>query len=224
MKKAVILLSGGMDSSTLLHYAKQTLGVTTIRALSFDYGQKHSRELDMARWQAVALGIEEHTVLDASFLKGLFAGGSALTDDAIPVPELKMLSPDELSQPPTYVPNRNMILLAIAAAHAEATGVADILYGAQAQDEYGYWDCTTDFLTRLNTTLSLNRKTPVTVHAPFIAMKKADILKQGLKLGVDYAHTWSCYCGASKPCGKCPTCVERTAAFAAVGLPDPLLS
>jgi len=97
-----------------------------------------------------------------------------------------------------------------------------VFYGAQAQDEYGYWDCTSEFVRRINHVLALNRATPVTVHAPFVMLKKAETVKLGIELGVDFSRTWSCYRGGEKPCGVCPTCVERANAFAAAGAPDPL--
>lgn len=222
MRTAVVLLSGGLDSTTLLHYMKQRLGIGCAFALSFDYGQKHSRELEMAQWQAKAAEIEEHRVVDMSFMKELLTGGSALTDEAIEIPDLAQLTAQERSQPPTYVPNRNMMLLSLAAAFAEAKGVADIFYGAHMRDQYGYWDCTNEFLKRMNRLLALNRGKPMTVHAPFIKMGKADVLRCGLEMGLDYARTWSCYHGAARPCGRCPTCVERAEAFRELGLTDPL--
>jgi len=222
MKKAIVLLSGGMDSSALLHLVKKQLGAGAIHALSFNYGQKHSRELAMARWQAKAAAVKDHCTVNASFLKTLFAGGSALTDSRIAVPDLAELSASQLDQPPTYVPNRNMILLALAAAYAESKGIEDVFYGAHAQDQYGYWDCTRKFIHNINRVLSLNRRKPVTIHAPFIGMKKIEILKAGLRLGVDFSRTWSCYRGGRRPCGKCPTCVDRLAAFLQAGIEDPL--
>ena len=224
VKRGVVLLSGGLDSSTLLHYVCRRLGSASVYAVSFLYGQKHSRELTMARWQARAAGVAEHRIIDLSFLKDVIRGASALTDEAIPIPALSAIPRSRRSQPPTYVPNRNMILLAVAAAYAEARGVTDVFYGAQAQDEYGYWDCTPGFLSRMNRTLSLNRSKPVRVHAPFIRMRKSEELQVGLDLGVDYAHTWTCYRGGRQPCGTCPTCVERATAFREVGMRDPLLT
>ena len=221
---AVILLSGGMDSTTLLHYAKATLSIPRLRALTFLYGQKHSREVEMARWQAQAVGVEEHRIVDIRFFADLVAGGSALTDGRIEVPDLAALAAGDLRQPPTYVPNRNMMLLAMAAAHAEAAGIADVFYGAQTQDAYGYWDCTPEFVERVNRVLALNRGRPVTLHAPFMRMRKAEELRIGLELGVDYSHTWTCYRGEETPCRRCPACVEREAAFREVGRTDPLLA
>ncbi len=220
--KAVVLLSGGLDSSTLLHYVIQRLAVSEVYALSFVYGQKHRCELTAAAWQAQAAGVKAHDIVDMNFFGALIPGGSALTDARIEVPRLVDLPESELSQPPTYVPNRNMMLLSVAAAYAEARGVTRLYYGAQTQDSYGYWDCTPDFLERVNAVLALNRRQPVTVLAPFVGLRKADEIRLGLELGVDYAHTWTCYCGGSTPCRTCPSCMERAAAFVEVGIPDPL--
>jgi len=219
---AVVLLSGGMDSSVLLHHVAKTLGRRPVHAVSCDYGQRHVRELECAAWQALAAGAEHHRVLDVAFLGDLVKHGTALVRGGADVPDLARVAESDRQQPPTYVPNRNMILLAMAAAYAEARGIADVYYGAQAQDEYGYWDCTAEFVERLNQVLALNRRTPVVVHAPFAAMRKAESLRLGLELGVDYAHTWSCYRGGGTACGTCPTCVERLNAFREAGVPDPL--
>jgi 7-cyano-7-deazaguanine synthase len=224
MHQAVVLLSGGMDSATLLHAVCRRRGMRRVCALSFDYGQKHARELSMARRQARAAGVREHRVLDCRFLGALVAGGSALTDDAIPVPDLADLAATQEDQPPTYVPNRNMILLALSSAFAEAQGIADVFYGAHRQDRYGYWDCTPEFVSRLNGALALNRRNPIRIHAPFARMLKADIVRLGIELGVDFARTWSCYRGGRRPCGACPTCVERAGAFRAADVIDPLVA
>ncbi len=218
---AVVLLSGGMDSSVLLHYAARRLGRAPIHAISYHYGQRHLRELACARFQAVAAGAE-HRIIDLSFLGPLLAPGSALIAGGADVPDLEELAPEQLAQPPTYVPNRNMMLLSMAAAYAEAQGVRDVFYGAQAQDEYGYWDCTAAFLERINAVLALNRKDAVRVHAPFVSKPKVETVRLGLELGVDFAQTWSCYRGGARPCGACPTCVERNNAFEAAGVSDPL--
>ena len=221
--RAVVLLSGGVDSSTLLHYVIRKLGASEVHALSFLYGQKHKREIDAAAWQASAAGAASHDVVDMSFFGALIPGGSVLTDAAVAVPRLEDLGHEVMSQPPTYVPNRNMMLLSVAAAYAESRGVRDLFYGAQTQDRYGYWDCTPEFLERINAVLALNRKPPVMVHAPFVWMRKAEELQLGLELGVDYAHTWTCYRGGDVPCGECPSCVERAGAFKEIGLADPLI-
>ena len=225
-EKAVVLLSGGLDSSVLLHYVKQRLGVDTVHALSFDYGQRHAVELDCAAWQATQAGAR-HAIVPLSFLGPMLAPGSTLLAAGAPVPDLADLSSEQLTQPPTYVPHRNLLLLSLAAAYAEANGISDVYYGAQAQDEYGYWDCTQEFLTRINAVLALNRATPVLIHAPFVSNDKAANIALGSSLGVDFAHTWTCYRGGDgqtepRPCGTCPSCVERLQAFARAGAADPL--
>jgi 7-cyano-7-deazaguanine synthase len=215
LHRAAILLSGGMDSSTLLFHVKRTLGAREIHALSFVYGQKHARELEMARWQAQAADVYRHQVWDLLEL-GRMAAGSALTDPAADVPDMDAIPEDERRQPVTYVPNRNMVFLSLAAAYAEAHGIEDVFYGAQQQDEYGYWDCTEPFVERINAVLALNRRRPVRVHAPFAAMTKAAVLRLGRQLQVDYDHTWTCYRGGTTPCGTCPSCAERNRALRAV--------
>ncbi len=220
MKKAVVLLSGGMDSVTLLHYVKQKLNVEELYALSFVYGQKHVCELEMARWQASAAGVLVHRVIDISFFGEMIHGSSALTDVDLAVPDLDSVDEEHLDQPITYVPHRNLVMLSLTASYAEALGATDIFYGAQAQDEYGYWDCTSEFVEKLNVVLDLNRLDAVTVHAPFTEKSKTDIVKIGMELGVDYDHTWSCYRGGDKPCGTCPSCVEREKAFSSADSAD----
>ena len=220
---AVVLLSGGIDSSVLLHYVMRKLRRAPVYALSFHYGQRHERELECARFQALAAKAATHEFVDLSFLGPMLSAGSTLLAGGAPVPDLKDLAPADLAQPPTYVPNRNMMLLSIAAAYAEARGVKEIYYGAQAQDEYGYWDCTRDFLERINEVLALNRRTIVRIIAPFVEERKAETVRIGLELGVDFAHTWSCYRGGDTPCGACPTCIERANAFLEARAGDPLL-
>ena len=218
----VVLLSGGMDSATLLHLVVHAIANGPVYALSFDYGQRHRRELECAAWQAKAAGVAAHRVVDVSFFGELVKDGTALVGGGADVPDLADLDAAQRDQPPTYVPNRNMMLLSMAVAYAEAQGAGDVFYGAQAQDEYGYWDCTLDFIERINAVLELNRRESIGVMAPFIFVSKADILRMGLSRGVDYSRTWSCYRGEDVACGTCPTCVERLKAFAEVGVEDPL--
>ncbi|NJN54567.1 MAG: 7-cyano-7-deazaguanine synthase [Anaerolineae bacterium] len=158
--------------------------------------------------------------MDLSLLRPLFAH-SALVDEGTAVPAIQDVLGDP--QPATYVPNRNMIFLALAAAYAETNGVSDIYYGAQQHDMYGYWDTTPQFLAGLNDVYSLNRKTPIHIQAPFVQRSKADILRLGFEMGVDYSQTWSCYEGQEVACGRCPTCGERLQAFAEVGVVDPIV-
>jgi 7-cyano-7-deazaguanine synthase len=218
MNDCVVIVSGGMDSVTLLHYlvkvAKRRPAV-----ISFSYGQKHIKEVALAQENARILGCAEHLVCDLSTMRDLFRT-SALVASDLNVPTIDTVQGD--SQPITYVPNRNMIFLALAAAYAESHGAREVFYGAQRHDLYGYWDTTPDFLDRLNAVHALNRKMPIRIEAPFVNFSKADILRQGLEIDVDYAKTWSCYEGQSLACGICPTCAERLAAFAEIGIADPI--
>jgi 7-cyano-7-deazaguanine synthase len=220
---ATVLISGGLDSTVLLHMVAKKLGAEPIYALSFDYGQKHPKELAMAKWQCDRVpSVAEHIVTSLPDFAALVSGASSLVSGGGDVPDLSDVPEAERDQPPTYVPNRNMILLSLAAAFAESRGCEVLYYGAQAQDEYGYWDCTDEFIRRINDVLSLNRRNPVRVEAPFAHLRKSEEIRLGLELGVDFAHTWTCYRGGAKPCGLCPTCVERLNAFAEVGMTDPL--
>jgi 7-cyano-7-deazaguanine synthase len=218
MINSVAIVSGGMDSVTLLHYLVK-IEKSTPTIMTFVYGQKHEKEVTFAQAQANLLGCTQHLVLDISFLSLLFTS-SALISDHLQIPNMADVVGDP--QPLTYVPNRNMIFLALAAAYAETQGVTNVYYGAQNHDMYGYWDTTPDFLQRLNDVFALNRKTPIEVKAPFVNYSKTDILHLGLELGVDYSQTWSCYEGKEAACGQCPTCAERLQAFANAGIPDPL--
>lgn len=218
MPDCVVIVSGGMDSVTLLHHLVQT-EKRQPAVMTFRYGQKHVRELACAQHHAALLNCQPHVIADLEPLRAVF-GGSALVDAAVDVPDMAAVTGDP--QPVTYVPNRNMIFLALAAAFAESLEASTVYYGAQQHDLYGYWDTTPDFLERLNQVYALNRKTPVRIEAPFVRHSKADLLRVGLALGVDYGQTWSCYRGEALACGRCPTCAERLQAFAEVGIPDPL--
>ena len=224
MDKCVILLSGGMDSVTLLHYVVNTLNCDEVYALSFNYGQKHSRELEEAAWNCRKFPqVKEHRRMNLEFMRGILEGSSSLVGDKIDVPDLDSISEEDLDQPVTYVPNRNMMLLSLAASYAETRGCRQIFYGAQAQDEYGYWDCTAEFLEKINQVLGLNRRDSVTINAPFVSKSKGEVVKLGLENGVDFSHTWTCYRGGVRPCGTCPSCMERSLAFSKAGCADPLL-
>lgn len=219
---ALILLSGGMDSTVLLHEIIKKQHKNPVHAIAFDYGQRHKRELDCARYQAQALNTASFKIINMNFLGELLASGTSLVTAGAEVPDLADLDDTELSQPPTYVPNRNMMLLSLAAAYAESINIRDIYYGAQAHDEYGYWDCTQEFLTKINTLLALNRRDAITIHAPFVTLKKHQLVTLGNTLQVDFAQTWSCYKGKEKPCQTCPTCIERANAFQQAQTQDPL--
>jgi 7-cyano-7-deazaguanine synthase len=218
MTDCVAIVSGGMDSVTLLHYLVKERGLETA-VITFLYGQKHAKEVELAREQARLLGCGEHVVLDLGVLRPLFTT-SALVADDIAIPTIADVTGDP--QPATYVPNRNMIFLALAAAYAESHEANTVYYGAQSHDMYGYWDTTPEFLAQLNQVYGLNRKMPIQIEAPFVHYSKTDILRKGLELGVDYGRTWSCYEGQTAACGQCPTCAERLQAFANVGVQDPV--
>ena len=218
MKKAVVLLSGGLDSATVLAIAKSQ-GYACY-CLSLDYHQRHIAELEAAKRVALALGAAEHRIVQ--FDMGGF-GGSALTDSRIAVPE----TPSE-GIPVTYVPARNTIMLSLSLAWAEVLGAQDIFIGVNALDYSGYPDCRKEYVEAFQRMANLATKSaiegkPLTVHAPLIDLNKAEIIRCGHALGVDYGLTVSCYQAdsAGRACGVCDSCRFRQAGFAAAGLPDP---
>lgn len=218
-ERAVILLSGGLDSATCLAIARD-MGFETY-ALSVAYGQRHAAELGAARRIAAALGAREHRV--ASVELGQF-GGSALTDDTIPVP----VEGSTGGIPVTYVPARNTVMLSIALAWAEVLGANHIFVGVNAVDYSGYPDCRPEFIAAFETMANLATKagvegTRLRIHAPLIALSKADIIRRGSALGVDYGQTVSCYQAddAGRACGICDACRLRRAGFEAAAIPDP---
>jgi 7-cyano-7-deazaguanine synthase len=214
----VVLLSGGLDSATVLAIAREQ--GFDCHALSLDYGQRHRAELAAARRVAAALGAVEHKVmrLDLDSI-----GGSALTDPAIAVPEI----PAE-GIPPTYVPARNTVFLALALAWAEVLEASDLFVGVNAVDYSGYPDCRPEFIEAFERLAKLATRRGVEggsfhVHAPLIRLSKAQIIREGIARGVDYALTVSCYQAdeEGRACGRCDACRLRAAGFAAAGVPDP---
>lgn len=225
-KKAVVLLSGGLDSATVLAIAKQAgFGVY---ASSFDYGQRHAVELEAARKTAAAQGVERHEVLSIALSR---LGGSALFGNG-PVPEDRREDQMAQSIPATYVPARNTIFLSYALAWAEVLEAQDIFIGANAVDYSGYPDCRPEYLkafermANLATKAAVEGKARITIHAPLIAMAKTRIIQKGLALGVDYGLTRSCYNPGvnGAPCGRCDSCLLRKKGFAGAGVPDPVTS
>ncbi|MDB5867455.1 MAG: 7-cyano-7-deazaguanine synthase [Betaproteobacteria bacterium] len=219
MPNAIVLLSGGLDSATTLAIARSE--GYTCHCLSIDYGQRHRAELDAARRVAAALGAAEHRVL-ALDLAGF--GGSALTDAAIDVP----VDGVQPGIPVTYVPARNTIFLSLALAYAEVRGASDIWFGANAVDYSGYPDCRPSFMRAFEAMANLATKAAVegartTLHTPIIELSKADIIRRGTALGVDYALTVSCYQATNEgaACGRCDSCRLRRAGFEGAGVPDP---
>jgi 7-cyano-7-deazaguanine synthase len=221
-KTAIVLLSGGLDSATSLAIAR-SLGFTTY-ALSVHYGQRHAAELDAARRVATALGAHEHRVMGVD-LAGI--GGSALTDTKVAVPETAG-SAGAPGIPVTYVPARNTLLLSLALGWAEVVGAADIFVGVNAVDYSGYPDCRPAFIDAFETLAQVATKAGVegtryTIQAPLIAMSKAEIIRTGIDLGVDYGMTVSCYQADAegRACRKCDSCRLRAQGFAEAGITDP---
>ena len=218
MKPAVILLSGGLDSATVLAIAREA--GYACHALSLDYGQRHTAELAAAARVAKSLGAVEHRVMRLGLGD---IGGSALTDDAIAVPE----SPTD-GIPATYVPARNTVMLALALAWAEVLGSRDLFIGVNAVDYSGYPDCRPEFIAAFERMAKLATRAGVEgaalkIHAPLQHLSKAQIIQRGVELGVDYANTVSCYQADSdgRACGRCDACRLRRQGFAQAGIIDP---
>ena len=220
MKKAVVLLSGGLDSTTALYLAKKE--GFEVYAISFDYGQKHDKELECAKAIAEEAGVADYIVVKTNMNTW---GGSALTDSSIEVPEGNI---DSKEIPVTYVPARNMIFLSFAASYAEVVGAQDIFIGVSEVDYSGYVDCRQEFLDSMEKTINLGtvcgaeQEKKIKIRAPFINMTKAEEVKLGMELGVDYGKTWSCYNGGEEACGTCDSCKLRLAAFENAGHKDPI--
>lgn len=221
MADAVVLLSGGLDSYTTAAMARAD--GYRLFALTVRYGQRHARELEAARAVAARLGVVRHLEVDVDLSA---FGGSSLTTDA-PVPKDRPL--DDAGIPSTYVPARNTVFLALALAWAEALGAGDIFIGVNALDYSGYPDCRPEFLAAFERLASLATARGVgggafRVHAPLVALSKAEIIRAGVALGLDYGLTHSCYDPgpAGRPCGRCDSCRIRAAGFAQAGAPDPL--
>lgn len=222
--KVVVPISGGMDSSVLLHLAAERYD--KIIAVSFNYGQKHNIELLYAtrQIQSVIKKIGEknivHKVINLPFFKDVCTV-SSLLNTKIPVAKAK----DVMGDPQTvnYVPFRNTMLLSICLAIAENVGASSVFHGAaQADSIAGYWDGSREFLDQINKLASLNRRNKITIQAPLIQKSKADIVKLGVKLGVNFAETWTCYEGEQIACGECTACSLRIKGFIDAGYIDPI--
>lgn len=214
MTKTILIYSGGLDSTVLLYDLVKT--ASEVKAISFDYGQRHKKELEYAALNAKRLEIE-HRVVDLSSLIPLF-GGSSLTDSSIEVPDGHYT---EETMKSTVVPNRNLILISIAAAWAMSQQFDSVSYGAHAGDHTIYPDCREEFALAVGQVLALADWHPILLHRPYVKKTKADICLRGSKLGVDFSATWSCYKGGVYHCGSCGTCVERKEAFQLAGVDDP---
>ncbi len=217
MKKAIVLLSGGLDSATTLFFARAK--GYKVHALIFDYGQRHRKEVHAARRLARAAGCDLKVVKIA-----LPWQGSSLLDKKMALPGNRKLDKQEI--PSTYVPARNIIFLSFAASYAEAVGAQVIFIGANAVDYSGYPDCRPEFYAAFRKALARGQKVGIEgralrIETPLIRKTKTQIIRLGLRLGVPYHLTWSCYAGGKRPCGVCDSCRIRTQGFAAIGAKDP---
>lgn len=223
-RKAVILLSGGVDSTTAMAFAKQE--GYEIFGLSFRYGQLHTLELEAAQRVAKALGAKEHLMIDIDLAK---VGGSALTDQ-IDVPKARTEKEMARDIPATYVPARNTIFLSLALAWAEVLEASDIFIGVNALDYSGYPDCRPEYIeafermANLATKMGVEGRTQIKIRTPLIHMTKSEIIKKGIELGVDYSMTHSCYDPSSDgtACGQCDSCLLRKKGFREAGIKDPI--
>ena len=222
MMKAVILLSGGLDSSTVLYQARAD--GCECYAISFNYQQRHQRELQSAMLIAEAVGVIQHQLVNFDLR---LWGGSALTDHAIALPQARDL--DEMSQniPITYVPARNTIFLSFALGYAETIGAERVYLGVNALDYSGYPDCRPDYIQAMQEVFRLGTKQgregqPINIITPLINLKKTEIIQLGNQLGVPWELTWSCYAGGEQACGVCDSCRLRLAAFSQLEIEDPI--
>lgn len=224
MSKCVVIFSGGADSTVILHHAIKNFD--EVYCLTYNYNQRHKLEIEKAINYTADLGVGEdqkirqHTIVDLTFYAKL-ADSSALTNSTIDVPKMK----DVIGQAQTlaYVPNRNTVMLSIAAGYAESIGAEVILYGAAlADDTSGFWDCTGQYLELFNTVLGLNRKNTIQVQAPLIKKSKKEIIQYGVQLGADFSKTLTCYNGGEVACGQCPACTARIKGFIDAKLIDPV--
>ena len=212
--KVVVIYSGGMDSFTVLNRALKD--GKEVYALSFDYGQRHVKELECASSVCRSLDIK-HKVIDISSINQLLAG-SSLTDD-IDIPEGHYEAENMKS---TVVPNRNMILLSLAVGYAVSVGAAQVYYGAHSGDHAIYPDCRPEFVQKMNDVCQIANYESVEIFSPYLTVSKTAILTDGLSMGLDYSNTWTCYNGREKACGKCGACQERLEAFAENKVTDPI--
>lgn len=221
--KAVVLFSGGLDSTTLLYWAKAQ--GKEVQALSFDYGQKHRLEIELAGQTCLQLNIPRE-ILSVDLRP---IGGSALTSDSLAIPDSAPSEEKPPSGPPlTYVPFRNGIFLSLAAAWAEARSIQEIICGFHVLDSPEYPDTTEKFVRAMEQAINQGTKAsfgfpPFKITCPFLSLGKADILRIGLQLGADYSYSLSCYRGAEVPCGRCPACYHRQKAWQEVGEEDHLI-
>lgn len=211
MKDSILILSGGMDSTTMLYEYKEQIAL----AVSFDYGSNHNaREISFAKYHCEKLGIE-HIIIPLAFMKQYFRSSLLEGYDAIPEG-----SYDDENMKSTVVPFRNGIMLSVAAGLAETNGLKRVMMANHGGDHTIYPDCRPNFVSAMSNAISAGTYEGITLFAPYTSITKADIARKGKKLGIDYAQTWSCYKGGKLHCGKCGTCVERKEALNEAGIED----
>ncbi|SCK18349.1 7-cyano-7-deazaguanine synthase QueC [Vogesella sp. LIG4] len=220
-RKALVVLSGGQDSTTCLYWALREFGAANVEAVTFDYGQRHRVELDAARKVAAMAGVRQ-TVLPIDTFAAI--GGNALTDDAI-TPEAGARDDGDAALPNTFVPGRNLVFLSFAAAFAYTRGIEHVVTGVAQTDYSGYPDCRENTLKALELTLRLGMDSRVTLHTPLMFMSKAETVHLAQQVGAMEALAWShtCYNGEVPPCGHCASCELRAKGFDEAGVIDPLL-
>jgi 7-cyano-7-deazaguanine synthase len=212
--KVVVIYSGGMDSFTVLNRALHD--GKEVFALTFDYGQRHVKEIEFASTVCQSLDVN-HKIIDISSINQLLAG-SSLTDN-IDIPEGHY---EAESMKSTVVPNRNMILLSLAVGYAVSVGASQVYYGAHSGDHAIYPDCRPEFVMKMNEVCKIANYESVEIFSPYLTVTKSDILTDGLRMGLSYDNTWTCYNGREKACGKCGACQERLEAFSDNNVTDPL--
>jgi len=222
MENAICVYSGGMDSTVLLHHCLKEYD--NVYALTFLYGQKHSKEVEIASRNFNDIKnnnnrLQEHIILNLDVFNNS-TSNSSLLNASINLPTMKDIVGHP--QPTSYVPNRNMMMLSIAASIAENKKANHIVYGAVAVDNFSYWDCTQEFVDGVNNVLQLNRMCNIKVHAPLLYKSKKNIVLMGKELGVDFSKTWTCYKGEELACGTCPSCSTRIAGFKQANIVDPI--
>ena len=219
MSKCIVPISGGLDSTVLLHYAVKSGRFDDVYAVSFNYGQRHDKELLYAEKTVKELKVP-HKVVDLRFFNSI-ADTSSLTNPDIKVAKTRDVLGD--AQTVNYVPFRNQMLLTICSAMAESAGADTVFHGAaQVDTQAGYWDGSEEFLESINSLNALNRKNRIKIEAPLIEKSKKEIIEWGIELGVNFTNTWTCYEGKDKACGECTSCSSRLQGFIDAGIKDPL--
>jgi 7-cyano-7-deazaguanine synthase len=218
MRKCIVPFSGGIDSTVLLYHAVKSGDFDEVHAISFNYGQRHDKELDCACETAFKLKVN-YRVIALDFFK--YITTSALTNPDIDVAKTRDVLGD--AQTVNYVPFRNQMMLSICCAYAESVGANTVYHGAaQVDTQAGYWDGSIEFLHSINRLTDLNRKHRIKIEAPLIDKSKKEIIEWGIDLGVFFSRTWTCYEGKQKACGECTACSSRIKGFMDAGLKDPL--